>query len=156
MGHSLGGYTVLSLCGAVERRPRVRAALLFSPAAYMFSADELRRVDVPVMLMFGELEAMSRAGKRSKATLYDVRRVYTYCPPPKYMLEIRGASHLSFCHVSPLQRGGLVFRRTPDITRVINEYGLAFLQRYVGGDERAQRRLNQSDDALADYQKQLR
>lgn len=73
IGHSMGGYTALAAAGGqpmvlpheapdgvaypltVERDRRVRAIVLFSPAAPWFMADgALAEVDVPVMLRTGE------------------------------------------------------------------------------------------------------
>lgn len=73
IGHSLGGYTALALAGGrpvtlphespegraqpfvVEFDPRVRAAVLFAPAApWLMAEGSLAHVDIPVMMRTGE------------------------------------------------------------------------------------------------------
>ena len=91
-GHSMGGYTVMSLVGCLEGRRdrRIRAAVLHSPAAWMWRKADYERIAVPVVLMIGELE------KRRPVKLLDIERAVAHMPSPSWYLEIIDAAHATF------------------------------------------------------------
>lgn len=128
MGHSLGGYTCLAVAGGVEgeRDERVKVALLFSPGVFMFTADDLAPVAMPVMLQYGEGEGRRRPEKRE-----DSHRAYGALRPPKYLIELAGASHFAWGN-------GMGRMRVPEEQHeLITRYSLAFLRRHLLGDESA-------------------
>jgi predicted dienelactone hydrolase len=122
IGHSLGGYTVLSLAGGVPwtreaRRvdvasdPRVRALVLFAPAVGWFGAeDSLRHVSVPILLLVGEHDVVTPAS--------DARIILNGVPDPSRVefRVVENAGHFSFLSPFPpsMQRPGFVPASDPD------------------------------------------
>jgi predicted dienelactone hydrolase len=118
-GHSLGGYTVLGLAGARPswRDVRVKAVLALSPfcAPYLAKGD-LGRLHVPVMY---------QGGTRDVGITPTVRRpkgAFDQSSPPKYYVEFNGAGHLAWTGLNPR------------FHRAIEEYSVAFLDRYLKPD----------------------
>ena len=97
-GHSMGGYTVMSLVGCLEgkRDPRIKVAVFHSPAAWMWRAADYERIAVPSFLMIGELE------KGRPVKLMDIQRAIAHLPLGSYFLEVADADHATFSDL----RGG--------------------------------------------------
>ena len=154
-GHSFGGFTALGLCGAIPERhdARIRAVLIFSSGAggYLFTEAELAAVKMPSMLCLGERERArgQKRGTRTMAELTD--KIYESLSPPKYLLEIKDAGHLSFSN-----RFDAGFRKqgwsgTEEQLEVIRRYSIAFLEKYVAGKKDGQRVLERKDPLLTRY-----
>ena len=143
-GHSLGGFTSLAAAGAVgERRDkRLQALLLFSPALWMYDETAWARVQVPVMLMYGQTELWLKRGADG---------ALAHAKGPHYYLEIRRGGHTSFN--DRFRRGdprGL-WSGTEDQMDVIADYGIAFLERHVKDSDEATTALAQTDDRLSRF-----
>ena len=126
LGHSFGGYTTLVLAGgrvdrdrALERcqserpddimcpfveywpadavierpasSPRFSAAVALAPGGYgAFGPEGLATIDMPVMVMGGDLDEF---------TASDIEPIYASLPPPRALVEISGAGHMSFTDI---------------------------------------------------------
>jgi predicted dienelactone hydrolase len=152
-GHSLGGFTALGLCGTIEERhdPRVKAVLLFSTGAggYLLREDELAAVRIPSMLFMGEREREKLRGSKTMSELSD--KIYRNLSPPKYFLEIKGASHFSFNNRFVDNPGARLLSGTEEQFEVIRRYSIAFLERHVAGRKDTDNVLGQKDSLLARY-----
>jgi hypothetical protein len=132
-GHSLGGYTIAALAGCWRQwhDPRLKAALLFSPYIDPFLVQQrLGFLRVPVMYQGAEWDlgitpTLGRAGG-----------AYDSSNAPKYFLRLRTGSHLVWSNA--LGRGRNVadtLAQKPE-ARLIDDYGIAFLDRYLKGLDR--------------------
>jgi len=148
VGHSFGSYTVLSLAGLQPKwkDDRLDAVLAFSGGLFMWKPDDWRRLALPVMIPYGqkEWEERRRIGVTDVATL--THEAYDLCSAPKFMLELKDAGHMTFCQavvrgVEPSAATGVAAEQV----RALNQRGLAFLQRYVQGDESAEAELQRPD-----------
>lgn len=151
-GHSLGVHTVLMAGGMGNKDARIKALLVLSGGISAFSAAEFRRLDLPVMFMYGEREGTEWRTRDSNYQRRCTKAAYDNCKPPKFMLEVKGAGHLSFCQAlfSPMPFGsGSAAQAQAD---VMKKYALAFFVRYLKGDETADRTLTESDPMLTDLQ----
>jgi len=103
-GHSMGGYTVLTMIGCRPHLtdPRIKAAVLHSPAAWMWQGADYRQIGVPTLYMLGQLEAKNRADK-----LMDTALAVDFTPAPTWYLEIDGAHHASFADLRTSTEKGL-------------------------------------------------
>ena len=152
-GHSFGGFTALGLCGTIEEYldNRIKAVLLFSTGAggYLFRESELSLVKIPSMYIFGEKEKEQKRGSKTMMELAD--KVFQNLPSPKYLLEIKGANHFSF--VNRIKNGlmPVFFSGTKAQFDVINNYSIAFLQKYAAGINSFNPVLEQKDPILNDY-----
>ncbi len=129
-GHSLGGYTIMGLAGGWSRwrDGRIHAALLFSPySAPYLSHQSIGGIRVPVMYQGGTHDLGITPSLKRRGGAYDSSN------PPKYFVEFLQVGHLDFtvkaCRGFPtveecLERCGTA--------RLINSYGIAFLDRYLG------------------------
>ena len=155
-GHSFGGFSALGLCGAIKERydPRVKAVLLFSTGAggYLFTEDELRGVRIPSMLFMGERERAQHRGTKTMSELSD--KMYRSVSPPKYFLEVKGASHFSFNNRFTDNRRTRLLSGTEEQFKVIRRYSIAFLERYVAGRKSSGSVLERSDSMLTRYAKE--
>ncbi len=130
-GHSLGGFTALGVAGAVENRRdgRVKAVLLFSPGIFMYSKEEFAAVKVPTMFFLGERE---RGEMRQDLTKADMAMTaYEAFPAPKYLLDVKGATHFSFNNRSSDTALSRLWSGTEDQFDVIRRYSIAFLEKHV-------------------------
>jgi predicted dienelactone hydrolase len=92
-GHSLGGYTALSVGGAwaLMRMPRVRAVLALAPYAAPFVTHRtLGELTVPVMFQSGALDDGITQTVAKRGGAFDAVR------GPKYFVEFAGARHSSW------------------------------------------------------------
>ena len=135
-GHSLGGYTVLGLCGAWPRwkLPGVKAVLALSPYSQPFILHKtLSGLSVPVMYQGGTWDygATPRMNKSGLS--------YEQSPAPKYYVEFKRAGHFAWTDIG----------RTGPRKEII-DYSLAFMNRYVKG-EPAERLLRQAAPGVAQF-----
>jgi predicted dienelactone hydrolase len=156
-GHSFGGFTSLGLCGTIPERhdARIRGVLLFSTGAggYLFTEEELRAVKIPLMLFLGEREREQRRGEETMADLAD--KVYRNLPPPKYLVEIKGATHFSFNNRFSNTAGAWLLSGSQKQFDVIARYSTAFLERHVAGRKDDEGVLDREDSLVSRYRKQL-
>jgi predicted dienelactone hydrolase len=147
-GHSLGGYTALGLAGGWSswRDSRVKALLLFAPYAAPFVVQQrLRSVHVPVMY-----QAADRDHLVSASSLGEEGGAYGASPPPKYYVQLRGGSHFEWTNLLCLGRTTVAECLNAKLNaRLINAYGIAFLDSYLKGQTEALERLTGS--GLDDY-----
>jgi predicted dienelactone hydrolase len=118
-GHSLGGYTVLGLCGAwpAWKLPGVKAVLALSPYSQPFIKHKtLAGLSVPVMYQGGTWDygATPRTDKSGLS--------YKQSPEPKYYVDFRKAGHFSWTNIG-----------RPSLYGEIIAYSLAFMNHYVKG-----------------------
>lgn len=132
-GHSFGGFTSLALCGTLPelRDRRIKAILMFSTgaASYLFREEELSEVRIPSMLYLGSRERNQKRGDRTMSELSD--KIYRNLQPPKYFLEIRGATHFSFNIRLSSGIGTKLLSGSKKEFETINRYSIAFLEKYV-------------------------
>lgn len=117
-GHSLGGYTTVSLAGGWPSwklsKYKIRAVLALSPyVAPLVGQGDLGHLGLPVMyqggtLDFGITPSVKRAGG-----------AYDKTAGPAYFVEFRGAGHMAWTNMNPKFHGD------------INYYSLAFFNRYL-------------------------
>jgi predicted dienelactone hydrolase len=157
-GHSFGGFTALGLCGTIRKYydPRIKAVLLFSPqaGAYLYTADELKKVRVPSMVFMGSREENQRRGSATVMEL--MTKMYKNVSPPKYFLEIRGAGHFSFnndCFSNTFM--ARLLSGTKKQFEVIRRYSIAFLEKYVTGRGDPEDVLGHRDPMLTRYERDL-
>ncbi|MEE4354531.1 MAG: hypothetical protein V2J25_16855 [Desulfatiglans sp.] len=155
-GHSFGGYTALGLSGTIQERhdPRIKAVLLFSTGAggYLFRETELASVRIPSMLFMGEREKGQQRGRKTMSEITD--KIYRNLSPPKYFLEVKGASHFSFNNRfvdKPMTRR---LSGTEEEFVVIRKYSIAFLEKHVAGKKGSNHILQRRDKMLTRYTRQ--
>jgi predicted dienelactone hydrolase len=146
-GHSLGGYDVLALAGGWNswKDDRIRTALLFSPYAAPFIAkNRLTAIRVPVMYQGAQGDWLITSSLRGD------RGAFGLSNAPKYYVELLGGNHFEWtnlaCGADPVAR----CLRSKSNPRLIDEYGIAFLDRYLKDDGTALSRL--TGKGLAAYQ----
>ena len=135
-GHSLGGYTVLGLCGAWPswKLTGVKAVLALSPYSQPFILHKtLADLSVPVMYQGGTWDYGATPGIKKTGLSYE------QSPAPKYYVEFKKAGHLAWTNI-----GRASFRRE------IIAYSLAFMNHYVKG-EPEERLLSQASPAVAQF-----
>ena len=118
-GHSLGGYTVLAMGGALPtwKLPRVSAIVAFAPFTLPFGTHgNVHDLDAPVMYQVGSLDPIFTF------PVANLEGAYERSPAPKYYVEIAGASHLAWV-------GGVASGK-----EAIVDYAIAFLDCYVKGE----------------------
>ena len=135
-GHSLGGYTVLGLCGAWPKwkLSGVKAVLALSPYSQPFILHKtLADLSVPVMYQGGTWDygATPRMDKS--------RLSYEQSPAPKYYVEFKRAGHFTWTNIGKTSLRGEIIA-----------YSLAFMNHYVKG-EPAERLLTQASPAVENF-----
>lgn len=145
-GHSLGGYVVVGMAGgwASWVDPRIRAVLAFSPYVMPFQVQHtLADVHVPLMYQGGTLDI------GITPFLIGPKGAYREANPPVYFMELKGAAHLAWanCGTYRTTESCLANRAEP---RLINEYGIAFLNHYLKGSPEPL--LQTRNPALARYE----
>ncbi len=152
-GHSFGGFTALGLCGAIEDRrdDRIKAVLLYSTGAagYLYRENELQRVKMPSLYFLGEREKGQKRGTRTMEELAD--RVYRNAAPPKYFLVVKGGNHFSFNNRFTDKLGSRFLGGSEEQFEVIRRYSIAFLEKYVSGQEDGSGILERQDPLLTRY-----
>jgi predicted dienelactone hydrolase len=146
-GHSLGGYTIAGLAGGWSswRDERIKAALLMSPYVAPFvSKGTLGSLNIPVMYQGGTLDFGITPLVKKAGGAYDATN------PPKFFVEIKGAGHLAWSNRICNEYGSAPACIAESATaRTINEYGIAFFERYLKG--KTQPILERSNPELAEY-----
>ncbi|MCD4824190.1 MAG: hypothetical protein K8S55_06245 [Phycisphaerae bacterium] len=154
-GHSFGGFTALGLCGTIPSRTdrRIKAVLLFSTGAggYLYKAKELAAVKIPSMLYIGEREKKQKRGDKNMAKLTE--KIFNNLAAPKYLLEIRGASHFSFTNCFSDTIAAKLLSGTNRQFDVIRRYSIAFLEKHVNGKTNTKSVLEKQDAMLSDYKR---
>ncbi len=151
-GVSFGAWTTLACAGYIPilRDKRIKAAApIAGPAGEGKLVGDVRNVEVPLLIIFGEREHTILGDSSSPLKEPFVRQIYARANPPKVLVGISNAVHLHFGGagaIGPGQRGGIVpstaqVRREDAITRATNEYLVAFFRRYLCGDRAAEQRL---------------
>jgi predicted dienelactone hydrolase len=120
IGHSLGGYTVLSIGGAWKslKDPRVKAVLALSPYSSPFIAHQtLGGIDAPVMYQggtydFGITPFVAKANG-----------AYDQTPRPKYFVEFDGAGHFAWTDLQDSYHSAII------------DYGRAFFDHVLKGKQ---------------------
>ncbi len=181
-GHSLGGFTTLLVCGAylhfqrfkesctskpddelcnllneydtspiqdgIHGDDRVKVGISYAPAGYMmFEDDGIQQIKIPMMIVGGERDGT--------CTMQDeIQPIYNALNPPKALLEIENAGHMSFTNMCDLFGGisdylreegcGEGFVSPEDMFKTLNRYSLAFLRRFLYDDSRYDEYLSQS------------
>lgn len=118
-GHSLGGYTALSLGGAwtLTRLPDVKAVLALAPYSKPFLAHgTMSDVSLPVMFQAGALDNDITSAIRKRGGAFDE------AAGPKYFVEFAGARHSSWGNRPNTSHDAML------------AYAAAFLDRYVRGE----------------------
>lgn len=154
IGHSLGSFTTLALSGLMDgqRDERIKAGLYLSGGLFMWKEDEFARLKIPAMFMYGELEK----GQRKLLGIDDVEEltemIYRRCASPKFLLEIKRGTHMTFCQRVFNDRPN---RGDPNVAeeqvRVINSYATAFFNRYLKGRKFDEETLLKQDEMLLHY-----
>jgi predicted dienelactone hydrolase len=130
-GHSLGGYTAVGMAGGWESWAdrRVRAVLAMSPYVMPFQVKKtLGNVRVPLMYQGGTVDV------GITPFLVGGKGAYAAANPPAYFVELRGAAHLAWsnCRDERTTEGCLA---QVENARLMDEYGIAFFNRYLKGIE---------------------
>ncbi|MBV8221914.1 MAG: alpha/beta fold hydrolase [Candidatus Eremiobacteraeota bacterium] len=134
-GHSLGGYTALGLVGAWPswRDSRISVALLFSPYTNPFTAHStMGGVHVPLMYQ-------SAQGDIGVAPFVDgPNGAFALSNAPKYYAKLFRGSHLSWTNfVCAGTQTTSDCLRSSATARLIDAYGIAFLDEYLKGRKEA-------------------
>jgi len=146
-GHSLGGYVAAALGGAWPswKDNRIKAVLMLCPYLEAFqTAGTLGSVQVPVMIEGGTKDPRSTPAVKKAGGAYDK------LGSPKYFVDFQGAGHLTFTQLACEKYGSnqACLDNLP-LPRAINEYGIAFLNRYL--KNRPEPLLDRANQQLADY-----
>ncbi|MBA3036196.1 MAG: hypothetical protein FP814_06845 [Desulfobacterium sp.] len=78
-------------------------------------------------------------------------KIFRNVSTPKYFLEVRGASHLSFNNQFAENRWSGLLSGTEKQFEVIRKYSIAFLEKYVSGIKDSGHVLEQRDPMLTCY-----
>lgn len=122
-GHSFGGLTTYRVTAMDER---VVAGLALAPAFFGIE-DEVRSIDVPMMVMGGTLDSVTEFDE-------DIGPSFDLLGPPRYLVEIHNTGHYAFndvclggpeCAASALTQEEAALR--------VRRYAVPFVQHYVAG-----------------------
>ena len=144
-GHSLGGYTVVGMAGGWTTwlEPRLRAVLAMSPYVMPFQVHKtLTGIRVPLMYQGGTLDV------GITPFLVGPQGAYAEANSPAYFVELRKAGHLAWANCGRQHTTSACLANSAN-ARLINEYGIAFFDRYLR--DISQPLLTQKDPALAAY-----
>lgn len=144
-GHSLGGYTVVGLAGGWPGwlDPRVGAVLAMSPYVMPFqSKSTLGNVHVPLMYQGGNLDVGITPFLKGQ------KGAYAAANPPVYLVELRSAGHLAWTNCGNERSTESCLAHVTN-ARLIAEYGIAFFNRYLKGQQEPV--LDRKDPLLAGY-----
>jgi predicted dienelactone hydrolase len=130
-GHSLGGYTIAGMAGAWPswKDTRIRAALLMSPYIEPFIVQgTLPSMKTPVMFQGGTRDGRITPRLEKPGGAYDVSNA------PKFYVKFPNAGHFGWTITTCLRVGTTEgCNRTVPLARLINEYSIAFFDRYLKG-----------------------
>ncbi|MDD5222967.1 MAG: dienelactone hydrolase family protein [bacterium] len=100
-GHSLGGLTTILSSEGIKADPRIKAAIPLSPIACFLEPEYYTfGQHVPVMVMTGTKDLITPFD--SNATL-----TYENLKPPKYLVGIKGGTHVGFIDLDVEERAAL-------------------------------------------------
>jgi predicted dienelactone hydrolase len=136
VGHSLGGYSVLGVAGgwASWQDSRIGAVLALSPYLAPFLIKErMGSIRVPVMYQGAQYDI---------GITPSLPAAYRASNSPKYYAELMLGNHFIWTNLECASRTGADCVRTDATARLITEYGIAFLDRYLKGDAGPMQRLN--------------
>lgn len=146
-GHSLGGYTIAGLAGGWSswRDERIKAALLMSPYVAPFvSKGTMGSLEIPVMYQGGTRDLGITPVVKKAGGAYDATN------PPKFFVELEGEGHLAWSNWSCRGYGSVsACIAGSAAVRTINEYGIAFFDRFLKGKNEPI--LDRSHPELAEY-----
>jgi predicted dienelactone hydrolase len=153
VGHSLGGYTVLGVAGGWTswKDDRVRAVLVFSPYVAPFLVQQrLASVNVPLMYQGAGRDRLITA-----AALRGDHGAYGASNPPKYYVQLAGGTHFVWTNLLCFgtRTVSQCLTAKPN-AKLINAYGIAFLDGYLKEETQALQRLDGS--GLEDYKQKPR
>lgn len=146
-GHSLGGYVVFGMAGGWSdwKDNRIKAALLFSPYLVPFAQRNLiQNVDIPIMYQGAQFDiGITPSLKGSNG-------VYARSRAPKYYMELHSGNHFEWTNLLCLgKRTVEACLQTKKNARVIDDYGIAFLNKYL--KNMAEPILTRKSSAVAGY-----
>jgi predicted dienelactone hydrolase len=150
VGHSFGAWTSILVGGAdlTYKDPRVKAIVSYSSPVYegVFELSEMANIRIPAMFMYGEKEARRR-GEND-------RQLYDWVNAPKFLLQIKGAGHLTFSGGVREEFSSISEYRLKDpIRAAIVDYTVAFFEYYLKNDNEARKQLDIQSKALVLYRK---
>ncbi|MFH1245911.1 MAG: hypothetical protein V1662_05425 [Candidatus Omnitrophota bacterium] len=133
-GHSMGGWAAEVVCGAAPNKmyadERVKAGLFIEPGNVYGPMAQNASQDMHAagMWIFGTLDELVRPNSNNYP--------YDDAPVPKYCMTISGLDH---------------FKAAMGNNRTIEEYGVAFFDKYLKGDTSQNVVLQQRSANFADY-----
>ena len=150
VGHSFGAWTSILVGGADPsyKDPRVKAVVSFSSPVHegVFEPSEMANIHIPIMFMYGEKESKNRD--------MNDKKLYDKVNAPKFLLEIKGASHLTFSGGIRKEFSMISEYRLQDPKRAtIVNYCVAFLDYYIKDDKGAKKQLEVKSNGLVSYLK---
>jgi predicted dienelactone hydrolase len=144
-GHSLGGYTVVGMVGGWSSwvDSRIRAVLALSPYVMPFQVHKtLADIRVPLMYQGGTLDI------GITPFLKGINGAYRQANPPVFFVELKNAGHFAWTNCgSALTTAACLATKVN--ARLINEYGIAFFDRYLKGKK--ERILTENNSELSNY-----
>ena len=154
-GVSFGAWTTVACAGGIPlyHDRRIKAAAPIAGQASRRGPFGISRLRVPVMIVFGELETIVLGDETSGRKTAGMQRNYERAHAPRFLVGIQGARHLHFGAAGAAVRG-IRRLRTTDVAdddpcmAPTCHYVLAFFQRYLNGDRRAEQVLLRKDDRL--------
>lgn len=150
VGHSFGAWTSILVGGGDPsyKDPRVKAIVSFSSPVYkgVYEPSDMANIRIPAMFIYGEKESKHR--DKNDQMLYDEVNA------PKFLLQIKGANHLTFSGGIRKEFSTISDYRLKDpIRATIVNYTVAFLNYYIKKDKGAKRQLEVKSDGLVSYLK---
>jgi dienelactone hydrolase len=150
VGHSLGGFSVMVAAGARDVGidfPIDAVVAMSGPGGDVFACADMRRIEVPAMLMYGTEEA----DKRGKGM--GIQEQYRCLAGPRFLMGLVGGDHLAFSEgiFSDSSPGGRPKREADARHDLISRYVGAFFTLYLSGDDRAAGILREKDPGLDPY-----
>ena len=144
-GHSLGGYTVVGMVGGWSSwvDSRIRAVLALSPYVMPFQVHKtLADIRVPLMYQGGTLDI------GVTPFLKGINGAYRQANPPVFFVELKNAGHFAWTNCgSALTTAACLATKVN--ARLINEYGIAFFDRYLKGKKEPT--LTENNSELSNY-----
>lgn len=146
-GHSLGGYVVFGMVGGWSdwKDSRIKAAVLFSPYLVPFIRRNLiRNVEVPIMYQGAQFDL------GITPSLKGPTGAYASSSAPKYYVELKGGNHFEWTNLLCFgQRTVDACLQAKQSARVIDDYGIAFLNKYL--NHMPEPVLTRKSSAMAEY-----
>jgi predicted dienelactone hydrolase len=144
VGHSLGGYTALGVGGGWSswQDSRISAVLALSPYLTPFLLqNRFGSIRVPVMYQGAQFDV---------GITPSLPDAYRASNSPKFYAELMLGNHFVWTNLECTSKTGSDCVRMDGTARLITDYGIAFLDRYLKGDSGALQRL--SGSGLATYE----